>query len=149
MKLATPKTPAEYLQKTEHAVRHAYSGLRSCWSHYQQALQHTAPPIEKDGCYVFEPPKTSEERARLDRYLELTEKYFELKISEAMYAGSILQAAHMAIRLYSRNETIPPSCATLVEPSQKPVIPFCIGKECYGVLRRLPLLSGLATSYRP
>ena len=27
MKLAIRKTPAEYFQKTEHAVKHAYSGL--------------------------------------------------------------------------------------------------------------------------
>jgi hypothetical protein len=142
MKLATPKTPAEYLQKTEHAVKHAYNGLDSCWSYYQQALQHTTPPIEKDGHYVSEPPKTPEERAKLDRYLELAGKYFELKISEAMYAGSILQAAYIAIRLYSRNETIPPSCAMLVEPSQKTVIPFCIGKECHGIPTGLVIYAG-------
>jgi len=142
MKLATPKTPAEYLQKTEHAVRHAYSGLGSCWSYYQQALQHTTPPIEKDGYYVFEPPKTPEERTKLDRYLELAGKYFELKISEAMFAGFILQAAYTGIRLYSHNETIPPNCAMLVEPSQETVIPFCIGKECYGIPTGLIIYAG-------
>jgi hypothetical protein len=141
MKLATPKTPAEYLQKTEHSVKHAYSGLNSCWSYYQQALQHTTPPIEKDGYHVSEPPKTPEERAKLDRALELIGKYFELKISEAMFAGSVLQAAHMAIRLYSRNETILPTCA-MFEPIHKAAIPFCIGKECHGIPTGLIIYAG-------
>ena len=49
MKLSIPKTPAEYFQKTVHAVRSAYGGLHSCWTYYQKGLQHTT---------VFEPPKT-------------------------------------------------------------------------------------------
>jgi hypothetical protein len=142
MKLTTPKMPAEYLQRTEHAVRHAYSGLAFCWSHYQQALQHTTPPVAKDGNYVLEPPQTPEERAKLDRSLELLREHFELKISEAMFAGFILQVAHMAIRLYSRNETIPPNCARFVEPSQKTAIPFCIGKECHGIPTGLAIYAG-------
>jgi hypothetical protein len=142
MKLTSPKKPAEYFQKTEPAVRHAYNGLASCWSYYQQALQHSAPPIKKDGYYIFEPPKTPEEKARLDRYPELAGKYFELKISEAMFAGFILQAAYMAIRLYSRNKTIPLSCATLVEPIQENAIPFCIGKEKHGIPTGLIIYAG-------
>jgi hypothetical protein len=133
MKLAIPKTPAEYFEKTEHAVRHAYSGLESVCSYYEQALQHATPPVVKDGYYVWEPPKTPEEKAKLDRCLELTGKYFELKFSEAMFAGSILQAAYMAIRAYSQNKTIPSSCAKLVKPDQKIAISFCIGKERHGI----------------
>jgi len=133
MKLAIPKTPAEYFQKTEHAVSHAYNGLHSCWLYYQQALQHTT---------VFEPPKTPEEQARLDRRLEVVGKYFELKISEAMFSGFILRAAYMAIRLYSRNKTIPPSCAMFVKPKQNSAIPFCIGKERHGIPTGLIIFAG-------
>jgi hypothetical protein len=50
-----------------------------------------------------------------------------LKFSEAMFAGFILQAADMAIRLHSRNETILQNCAWLVEPNQK---------KCNSVLQR-------------
>src|SRR5262249_41111169 len=141
MKLVTPKTLTEYFQKTEHAVRHAYSGLNSCSSYYQQALQHDTPPVQKDGYYVWEPPKALEERAKLDHALVLIGKYFELKISEAMFAGSILQAAYMAIRLYSQNETIPPNCA-MFEPIPKAAIPFCIGKECHGIPTGLIIYAG-------
>ena len=133
MKLSIPKTPAEYFQKTEHAVRSAYGGLHSCWTYYQQGLQHTS---------VFEPPKTREDQARLDRGLELVGKYFDVKITEAMFSGLILRTAYMAIRLYSRNKTIPPSCAMLVKPSQKSAIPFCIGKERHGIPGGLIIFAG-------
>ena len=133
MKLSIPKTPAEYFQKTEHAVRSAYGGLHSCWTYYQQGLQHTS---------VFEPPKTREDQARLDRGLELVGKYFDVKITEAMFSGLILRTAYMAIRLYSRNKTIPPSCAMLVKPSQKSAIPFCIGKERHGIPAGLIIFAG-------
>src|SRR5262245_56500435 len=142
MKLTTPETPAEYFRKTEPAVQHAYGGLGSCWSYYKEALQHTTRPIERDGYYVFEPAKTPEEKARVDRYLELAGKYFELKISEAIFAGSILQEAYTAIRLYSRNDTIPPNCAKRVEPNQKSAISFCIGKERHGIPTGLIIYAG-------
>ena len=64
-----------------------------------------------------------------------------MKISEAMFAGSILQGAYIAIRLYSRNETIPPNCA-MFEPIHKAAIPFCIGKECHGIPTGLIIYAG-------
>ena len=126
MKITAPKDPAAYLEKTEHAVKHFYSGLDSCWSYYRQALRHwDASQLDQ--------PMTPEQRAGLDHYLQLAGKYFDLKFSEATFAGSILQVAYMAIRLYSRNNSIPPSCATLVRPSHKSAIPFCIGPERHTV----------------
>ena len=76
---------------------------------------------------------TSETRTGLNRYLELAGKYFDLKFSEATFAGAILQVAYMAIRLYSGNSAIPPSCAGLVRPTYKSAIPFCIGPVWHSV----------------
>jgi hypothetical protein len=76
---------------------------------------------------------TPERKAGLDRYLELAGKYFDLKFSEAMFAGAILQVAYIAIRLYSRNASIPANCSALVRPSQKSAIPFCIGRDLHGI----------------
>jgi hypothetical protein len=76
---------------------------------------------------------TPERKAALDKYLEQAGRYFDLKFSEAMFAGAILQVAYMAIRLYSRNATIPMSCTSIVPPSKKAAIRFCIGKEVRGV----------------
>ena len=126
MKITAPKDPEEYFRQTDHAVKHSYTGLNSCWQYYQEALQHW--DISQVG-----QPMTPEAKAALDRYLQLAGKYFDLKFSEAMFAGAILQVAYMAIRLYSRNASIPGNCAALVTPSQKSAVPFCIGKEIHGI----------------
>lgn len=126
MKVTAPKDSEGYFRETEHVVQHLYAGLDSCWSYYQQALEHW------DISQVSQ-PLTPERHAALNRYLELAGKYFDLKFSEAMFAGGILQVAYMGIRLYSHNKTIPASCVALVSPSHKPAIPFCIGAECHGI----------------
>ena len=135
MKITAPKDATEYFRKTEHAVQHFYSGLDSCWSHYREAAQHW-------DISQLDQPMTPERRAGLDRYLQLAGKYFDLKFSEATFAGSILQVAYMAIRLYSRNDTIPPNCVTLVPSSSKPAIPFCIGPERHAVPVGLIIYAG-------
>lgn len=126
MKITAPKDPNDYFRQTEHAVRHSFAGLDSCWQYYQQALQHW--DISQVG-----QPMTAERKAARDRYLELAGKYLDLKFSEAMFTGAILQVAYMAIRLYSGNTSIPLNCSGLVRPSQKSAIQFCIGKERHGI----------------
>jgi len=126
MKITAPKNPDHYFQRTEHAVRHSYAGLDSCWQYYQQALLHW-------GISQVGQPMTAARKAGLDRYLELAGQYFDLKFSEALFAGAILQVAYMAIRLYSRNASIPASCSGLVQPTQTSAIPFCIGKERHAI----------------
>jgi len=59
-----------------------------------------------------------------------------------MFAGAILEAAYMAIRLYSRNTAIPASCASFVRPGQRTVLPFCIGEERHGVPTGLIIYAG-------
>lgn len=132
MKITAPKSAEEYFKRTEHAVKHAYDGLASCWLHVEEARRHQKPPILKDGMLHYLPPETPEERAALEKVLGSYEKYFELKISEAMFAGAILEAAYMAIKLYSRNTSIPANCARILKPSSS-AVPFCIGKERYGI----------------
>lgn len=126
MKLTAPKDLHKYLRDTEHAVRHLYAGLGSCWSYYQQATEHW--DISQTG-----QPMTPERKAALDRYLHLARQYFDLKPSEATFAGAILQLAYMAVRLYSRNNTIPPDSLILVHPSQKTAVQFCIGPLRHGI----------------
>ena len=120
-----PETSQEYLLQTEHAVRHLYEGIASCWAYYQEALKHW--DISKGH------PKTPEDMAALNRFLELARKHFDLKFSEGVFAGSILQIAAMGIRYFSRNESIPESCRRIVPVKAKTAIQFCIGKEIYGL----------------
>ncbi|HEY8100358.1 MAG TPA: hypothetical protein VIF82_06360 [Burkholderiaceae bacterium] len=126
MKFTAPKTADEYFKITEHAVRHYYAGLDSCWSYYEKALEHW--DISK-----VNQPLTEENKSAIAKYLELARKYFDLKFSEAMFAGGILQIAFMAIQLYSSNKLIPSTCANLVSSKNKTAIPFCIGREYYGI----------------
>jgi len=134
VKITAPKDPDEYFAQTAEAVKHAYAGLDACWAHYDEALRHW------DVSKINE-PMTPENRAALDRYFEHANRYFGQKFSEAMHAGSILQAAYMAIKLYSRNTAIPASCAALV-PARHPAAAFCVGQERYGISSGLIVYAG-------
>ncbi len=135
MKLTAPKTTEKYFEETEHSVRHLYEGLDSCWSHYKQALEHW--DITQIG-----QPLTDKKKVALQKYLELAKNYFDLKFSEAMFAGGILQIAFMAIKIYSTNSSIPANCTNLVGPKNKSTIPFCIGPECHGIPIGLIIYAG-------
>jgi hypothetical protein len=129
VKVNAPKNLCEYFRDTEHAARHLYAGLDSCWSYYQQAGEHW--DISQVG-----QPMTTERRAAVDHYLHLAGQYFNLKLSEAVFAGAILQLAYTAVRLYSRNSTIPQESVALVHPSRKTrktAVQFCIGPVRHGV----------------
>lgn len=126
MKLTAPKTADEYFKITEHAVQHLYAGLDSCWAYYKKALEHW--DISK-----VDQPLTEENKNAIEKYLVLSRKYFDLKFSEAMFAGGICQIAFMAIKLYSSNKSIPSNCVTLVQSKHKAAIPFCIGREHHGI----------------
>lgn len=124
-KATVPKSPEKYFQDTEHAVKHLYAGLDSCWSYYREALKHW--DVTQGGL-----PLTPERREGLDRYLELAGKHFDLKFSEATFAGAILQVAYMGIRLFSRQDSVPSNYTRLVG-STKTAIQFCIGQERHGI----------------
>lgn len=78
-------------------------------------------------------PLTPDRCAELNRYLEVAGKYFDLKFSEATFAGAPLQVAAMGIRYFSRNTSIPASCASVVPARVKAAVPFCIGRELHGL----------------
>jgi hypothetical protein len=121
-----PRTPAEYFEKTEHAVRHFYEGIASCRSYAERAYEHW--DLSK-----LNQPLTPENKLGLDEYLKLMGNYFDLKFSEGTFSGAILQVAYMGIRYFSRNKDIPRSCFHIVLPETKSVIPFCIGREVCGL----------------
>src|SRR2546427_105335 len=82
-------------------------------------------------------PITPESQAAAKRYVELAGKYFDLKFSEATFAGAIFQVAYTGIRLFSWQNSVPSSYKNLVESDKKKIvesaIPFCIGLERHGV----------------
>lgn len=129
MKITAPKTAEEYFKDTEHAVRHFYAGLDSCWAVYEDAKRHMVDvPMNQ--------PLTPEQHDKLEAYLEGARKYFNLKFSEAMFAGGICQVAYMAIKMFSKNDSIPASCLKTV-PSKHRAVQFCIGEEKHGIPKGL------------
>jgi len=132
----------EYFEQTEHAVRHAYAGLDSCWSYVERAQHYAPTPVREGNMLALYPPATPEEEEKSRHHGELLEKYFELKFSETMFAGFVLQTAHMAISLYSPCRAVPESCFAFVNPENTRAAPFCIGKERYGVPTGLVVYAG-------
>jgi hypothetical protein len=116
----------EYLNLTEHTVRHFYAGLESCWQIYEHALQHW--DVSRIG-----KPLTEEEMERARKFVEQAGEYFYLKFSEGTLAGAITQVAATGIRLFSSNKVIPDDCIDIVPPAAKSVIPFCVGKRKFGL----------------
>lgn len=117
---------SEYLDLTEHAVRHFYVGLDSCWQVYERALEHW--DISRIG-----KPLTDDEKEKARKYAEESGKYFCLKFSEGTLAGAITQVAATGIRLFSTISEVPNDCIEIVPPKAKTVIPFCIGERKYGL----------------
>ncbi len=142
MKFTVPKTADEYFEQTEHAVKHAYAGLDSCWSYVERAQHYAPTPVKEGNMLVLHPPATPEEKERSRRHGKLLEKYFERRFSETMFAGFVLQTAHMAISLYSPCRTVPESYFALVNPENTRTARFCIGKERYGVPTGLIVYAG-------
>jgi hypothetical protein len=126
-----PTSVDEYLHKSEHAVRHLYAGLESCWAHYEEATRYW--DISKAGS----PLTTVEELEALQEYLKHAKRYLDLTLSEATFAGAILQVAATGIRRLSRNDTVPHSCGSIILNKKgeviEAVLPFCIGREVYGL----------------
>jgi hypothetical protein len=116
----------EYLDLTEHAVCYFYEGLDNCWKEYEQALQYW------DISRIGKPP-SEEEMKRVRRFVEQAGKYGSLKFSEGTLAGAIVQVAATGIRLFSTNTIIPDDCISIVLPTARLAIPFCIGKRMYGL----------------
>lgn len=129
-----PRTPEEYFKKTEHAVRHLFSGVDSCLSVYKTALKYW--DISKAGR-----PLSDQEKVDLDRYLDRARQYFDLKFSEATFCGSILQVAFMGIRLCPQNTSVPENCKEIVS-ADKNCLPFCIGREICGLPVGLIIYAG-------
>ena len=126
MKISAPKELDRYFEQTEHAVRHLYSGLEACRQHWQDAQKYWNPSLLSE-------PMSEQQMDGVMKYVEVAGKYFDLMFSQATYAGSILQVAHIAVRLYSRNTSIPQCCADLLPKNSRKVAPFCIGPLVHGV----------------
>ena len=134
MKITAPKDLDNYLEKTENAVRHLYSGMEACRQHWLGAQKYWNPSF-------LDEPMSEQQVDGVIKYAEVARKYFDLMFSQATYAGSILQVAHVAVKLYSRNTSIPECCADLLPKGSK-AAQFCIGQLVHGVPIGLIIYAG-------
>lgn len=130
-----PKTPYEYLSKTEFAVKYLYDGINECSNHYKEALKHW--DISK-----LSEPLNEENKNKLEKYLSLARKYYDLNFSENTFCGSILQVASIGIDYFSRNNNIPDSFEDVITQNSEKAKRFCIGKELYGIPIGLIIYAG-------
>jgi hypothetical protein len=130
-----PKKPYEYLSMTEFSVKHLYDGVNACFNYYKEASEYW--DISK-----LNEPLNEENKNKLDKYLSLARKYFDLNFSENTFCGSILQVASIGIDYFSRNNNIPDSFEDVIRQNSEKVKRFCIGKELYGIPIGLIIYAG-------
>lgn len=136
------ETPQQYLARTKSAVQHLFAGIDA----YLRILREGRPPVLV-GTY-----RSSEERDRalqdwmkenegaIQKGLEAERAFLAEKYALATLCGSLLQVAAMAIRLYSKNETVPAEFEAVMK---KPAaIPYCIGRVVRGVPLGLVIYAG-------
>jgi len=128
MKITAPDSPSEYFEVTERAVKHAYAGIHSGWSNYEDTYRHwqknkTMTPAEIDA-----------QSRKMGKLLGKTQ------FATAIFSGAILQVAYTAIMLYPPVTKIPPNWAH-IGPSST-AARFCIGRERHGVPTGLIIYAG-------
>lgn len=128
------ESPQEYLERTKSAVEHILSGVDA----YMQILRNSRPPVFS-GSFRDEQERDKalekwlkEKEQDIRRGLAAEREFLSEKYALAALCGSLLQIASMAIRLYSKNESVP---AELSEAVTKPAIIYCIGR----LVREVPI----------
>ena len=128
------ETPQEYLANTKSAVEHLYGGIDA----YLQILRNARPPVLV-GTYSSEAERDAaleswmkEKAEDIEKGLAAERTFLSKKYALAALCGSLLHIASMAIRLYSKNEDIPPELSDVVKAANAS---YCIGRR----VREVPL----------
>lgn len=131
----------EYLTRTESAVRHIFAGVDA----YLKILSDRRPPVfvgtyqcpeQRDRALAAWMQQNEDE---IQEALEAERKFVAEKYALAILCGSLLQVAAMAIRLFSRNETVPEELKAFGTPG---AVPYCMGRVIRGVPLGLVVYAG-------
>jgi len=129
------QTPAEYLAKTESAVRHLFDGIDA----YHNPLRSAdIPVLVRD-----EPFGTAAQAAEQEDWIIRNEERFaaawevERMFLAELFAmdtlcGAVLQVADKALDLYGKEDSIPPAWSGVVK---KKMAKYCCGR----LIRTVPL----------
>ncbi|BAV33394.1 hypothetical protein SCL_1080 [Sulfuricaulis limicola] len=127
------QTAQDYINQTASAVKHLFAGI----DHYIQILRSAPTPVlitdNKQSDAILKSWITANQ-ADIERSRDAQRKFFAEKHALATLCGSILQIASMAIRRYSKNESVPPEFLACIG-TNKNAMRHCIGRR----LREVPI----------
>lgn len=130
------QTPAEYIDKTESAVRKLFEGIDS----YSEILRHhptsvfiTSYTDDADFNAQYE-AWAKEHNHVIAASLEAQKEYIAESFAQTTLCGAVLQVAAKALECYSKNTVIPDGWSSVIKPVSK-AVPFCVGR----FIRDVPL----------
>lgn len=121
-----------YLEATEPAVRHFFDGLNG---YDAMKTPSIIPFIDQSGLVRM---SKSESDDFVDRYLD----FFALEDARAILAGSILQVAYNAIKMYSSGGQVTEQCRLLGVSAKGITAKMCVGREVHNIPIGLLIYAG-------
>lgn len=134
------QTAQDYINQTASAARHLFAGIDD----YIQILRDSPTPVlitdikQSDAMLKNWAAANHKE---IEQSLEAQRKFFAERHALATLCGSILQIASMAIRLYSKNESVPSEFAACIG-TKKNAMRHCIGRRVRDVPIGLLIYAG-------
>lgn len=130
------QTAAEYLNKTESAVRKLFEGIDSYVSILRQHRfsGFVTSYTDDAGFKAQYNAWAKENEGSIRASLEAQREYIAESFAQATLCGAVLQVAAKGIECYSKNSTVPANWSNIVKPGSK-AVPFCAGR----LIREVPL----------
>lgn len=134
------ETAAEYLDKTESAVRILFDGIDAYFVVLRnepsgvRSHSHGEDPSHEYVQWAAENPE------KLQAAFEAQRRFVAESFALATLCGGVLQIAAKAIECYSKVDDVPENCQYFF--SQPATRPFCIGRRVHGVPIGLVIYAG-------
>lgn len=134
-------TLEEYMRRTESAFRKLFEARQS----YIQILKNAPNPSlvgalpEAGDVDSRIAAWAAENKSAIDKALAAQRRFIAESVAHAAICGSILQLAYVAIRLFSKNATVPAVFQRVMSPS---AVQFCVGRDVRGVPAGLVVYAG-------
>jgi hypothetical protein len=121
-----------YLETTEPAVKHFFDGLNGYDAMKPPSI---AQYLDKNGLVQM---SKSESKSFVQKH----EDFFALEYARAILAGSILQVANTAIKMYSPSGQVTEQCKSLGVSESSPLAKMCVGREVHNIPIGLLIYAG-------
>jgi hypothetical protein len=122
----------DYLETTEPAIKHFFDGLNGYDAMKPPSI---AQYLDKSGLVRM---SKSESEIFGQKY----EDFFALEYARAILAGSILQVANTAIKMYSPGGQVTEQCRSLGISENSPLANMCVGREVHNIPIGLLIYAG-------